>query len=336
MFRRLRSRRAFTLIELLVVIAIIAVLVALLLPAVQQAREAARRSQCKNNLKQLGLALQNYHDTMLIFPPAALWKVAAPAITVGGNGASSSPSSIGATWTMSLLPYIDQAPLYNQYNSQVGTLGQLASGQLIQNTFLPAIACPSDKGATPSNPFTSYGGSWAKGSYAISNTANVSGNLFVGWNTLNLNTKGFAGSGGSCRIADITDGTSNTVAVWEAAAGPAMNDSRGAWALGIMTATSGCDYQGDCDGINNNGNGGCPDDIQYSVGCGAPWNSPGQLLWIRTWAGNDGQLGPKSYHEGGCQAVMADGSVRFMNQYMAAATMRAIITSGGAEVVGAY
>src|SRR5664279_3184236 len=106
--RKLRS--AFTLIELLVVIAIIAVLIALLLPAVQQAREAARRSQCKNNLKQLGLALHNYHDTANTLPPGY----------IGPNTALSTNSNWG--WNVMLLPGLDQAPLYNQISSTtVGT-----------------------------------------------------------------------------------------------------------------------------------------------------------------------------------------------------------------------
>src|SRR5688572_803295 len=105
-----RGANGFTLIELLVVIAIIAVLIALLLPAVQQAREAARRTQCKNNLKQVGLALHNYHDSFNIFP-----------FSVMGDGSCEAtyipPRVTNARgWTM-LLPYFDQAPLFNQYNS---------------------------------------------------------------------------------------------------------------------------------------------------------------------------------------------------------------------------
>src|SRR5579859_7854071 len=100
MFRNLLKRKGFTLIELLVVIAIIAVLVALLLPAVQQAREAARRSQCKNNLKQFGLALHNYHDAYKMFPP--------------GGDAQSWGNSNWLNWQAKILPFIDQGPLYNQ------------------------------------------------------------------------------------------------------------------------------------------------------------------------------------------------------------------------------
>src|SRR5215475_12182066 len=106
-----RKRRAFTLIELLVVIAIIAVLVAMLLPAVQQAREAARRAQCKNNLKQMGLALHNYADVALTFPPAYL---------VGANFDVIS-------WGTLILPHLDQGPLYDKYNCSVPPINEADS-----------------------------------------------------------------------------------------------------------------------------------------------------------------------------------------------------------------
>src|SRR6266542_1460478 len=112
-----RSPLGFTLIELLVVIAIIAILIALLLPAVQQAREAARRTQCRNVLKQFGLALHNYHDTFRAFPPGhlhrGLFDGVADTANAAGNGGT------GFDWTTMMLPYMDQAPLYNQFNLNV-------------------------------------------------------------------------------------------------------------------------------------------------------------------------------------------------------------------------
>jgi prepilin-type N-terminal cleavage/methylation domain-containing protein len=129
------NRKGFTLIELLVVIAIIAVLIALLLPAVQQAREAARRSQCKNNLKQLGIALHNYHDTFSGLPPGAIQVFE----TTGQNE---------ATWISMILPYIDQQPLYNRANFS-SCFGCVASpgnpAYEIVSPLIPMMLCPSDK-----------------------------------------------------------------------------------------------------------------------------------------------------------------------------------------------
>jgi prepilin-type N-terminal cleavage/methylation domain-containing protein len=131
-------RKAFTLIELLVVIAIIAVLIALLLPAVQQAREAARRTQCKNNLKQLGLALHNYHDTANTFPPGWIGK--------------SSGNYSGFGWNSMLLPYVDQGPLYNILsqggipNMLTGLAANTTTTVKTTDSTLGALRCPSDPG----------------------------------------------------------------------------------------------------------------------------------------------------------------------------------------------
>jgi prepilin-type N-terminal cleavage/methylation domain-containing protein len=134
-----RGRRGFTLIELLVVIAIIAVLIALLLPAVQQAREAARRSQCKNNLKQLGLALHNYHDTFncIPFTSSSNW-------LPGANG--NAPAGTAHTWNEFVLPYVDQAPLYNQINFSVDNVNTNPSpnGNILLNIQLSFQQCPSN------------------------------------------------------------------------------------------------------------------------------------------------------------------------------------------------
>src|SRR5262245_47588566 len=137
--RSKRTSQGFTLIELLVVIAIIAVLVALLLPAVQQAREAARRSQCKNNLKQIGLAMHNYHEMASSFPPETIWSFDP---TGTGTGPNKQPRNY--TWLVMLLPYLDQAPLYNAINFSLPIWGQMAAGKSIAGTQLPILACPSD------------------------------------------------------------------------------------------------------------------------------------------------------------------------------------------------
>lgn len=194
--RRCASRRAgFTLIELLVVIAIIGVLVALLLPAVQQAREAARRAQCKNNLKQVGLALHNYHDVANRFPPESIW-----AFTPIG---STTKQPRNYSWIVMLLPYVDQAPLYNSINFSLPIWGQVdTTGQTIVSRQLPVLTCPSDPGlgsAPQGMGWTNYSGAegydwWPRGNDSL-------GGMF----TLNYSTM----------MSQIVDGTSNTIAVGE-------------------------------------------------------------------------------------------------------------------------
>jgi prepilin-type N-terminal cleavage/methylation domain-containing protein/prepilin-type processing-associated H-X9-DG protein len=136
-----RRRKGFTLIELLVVIAIIAVLIALLLPAVQQAREAARRTQCKNNLKQLGLAMHNYESTFRQFPMPAVW-------SINVTGSSSGDPSFAMSWGMAILPYMDQAPLLNAFD-QTQPMWSGANNQGLVAKNLTAHICPSTPAVAP-------------------------------------------------------------------------------------------------------------------------------------------------------------------------------------------
>ena len=197
-----RRMRGFTLIELLVVIAIIAILIALLLPAVQQAREAARRSQCKNNLKQLGLAIHNYHDTHSAFPQ-------------GRFGSVQDSCTGGCAWrgfsaqTM-MLPFMDQAPLYNQinfnlmYNDGTGTPNNNA---LSRNKIAPFI-CPSDQ---------AWAGAEAGNNYVLSAGPSMWWQIAIGQSIGMFNERR------NIRFGDLTDGTSNTIAASEGLKGD--NDS---------------------------------------------------------------------------------------------------------------
>ncbi len=211
-----RRMRGFTLVELLVVIAIIGVLIALLLPAVQQAREAARRMQCSNQLKQLGLAMHNYHDTYQVFPPGSV------------NLSTTSAANQNLTnWAIAILPYIEQAALYEQYDHSVHN--SHASNEDVLKTILPAMLCPSDVGSevlvTPSQL---VGTDIAPGSYK----GNI-GRRFRGANGY-FDYPPYAGTytaaerasigplhvsgvnGLTCeRFATITDGSTNTLLIGE-------------------------------------------------------------------------------------------------------------------------
>jgi prepilin-type N-terminal cleavage/methylation domain-containing protein/prepilin-type processing-associated H-X9-DG protein len=198
MFVRARVRSAFTLIELLVVIAIIAVLVGLLLPAVQKVREAAARTQCMNNLKQMGLGLHNYHSTFAIFPPG--W------VRVANSNPPTDPSW---SWSCFLLPYLEQQNVYNTLSPTSQTLSQAIKNNLTTlQTPIKTFMCPSDT-VFPLNtnrPFTAVVGVTGPISLAISNYPGNGGNT---------SDHGLFQENIAKRISDITDGTSNTLAVGE-------------------------------------------------------------------------------------------------------------------------
>jgi prepilin-type N-terminal cleavage/methylation domain-containing protein/prepilin-type processing-associated H-X9-DG protein len=211
--------RGFTLIELLVVIAIIALLIALLLPAVQQAREAARRTQCRNNLKQIGLALHNYHDTTNTFPPGMFgW----PGTQEGAEWG----------WGTMILPYLDQSPLYNSIAASPGGtsphVNSPAAGfnavmtsfnpqNVLLQTQLSVYRCPSDPGnGVVMIPAGGLNGSVRQNTYTYgrSNYPGVMGSSWSGVGGLLISDGTFAESS-SIRIRDYTDGTSNTFVVGE-------------------------------------------------------------------------------------------------------------------------
>lgn len=186
----LTRRKAFTLIELLVVIAIIAILIALLLPAVQQAREAARRTQCKNNMKQIGLALHNYHDVHRTFPNRFYQPVQ------NACGAANNRRNYAFGWSTMILPFMDQGGLYDALDPGQGCSFPVPStdynGQTLLQNPLPAFACPSDTGASANPAYEGYTKSNYPGSHQVFGSTPT-------------------------RIRDITDGTTNTIMVGERA-----------------------------------------------------------------------------------------------------------------------
>lgn len=304
-----KQSKGFTLVELLVVIAIIGVLVAMLLPAVQAAREAARRSSCSNNMKQLGLGLQNYHDVYKTLPPAHIWWNAPyknPLYTGPGNCSGGANAGMyGGNWLVFILPFVEQQNLHNQWN-QAQPMNN-AANLPVRSQHIEAFCCPSDGFASEDNLMSRYNGSWARASYG-SNSGRLSGGnvlCFTPFQSVPAANRGAMHHMGGAKFAMVTDGTSNSVGVWEIRAGHEVQDPRGTWALARGVMSGGCDYQGDCWGINDN-HGGAPDDVQDCI-------SNGQIKML-CWNGGDGQHGPKSQHPGGCHASLLDASVRFVSQ----------------------
>jgi prepilin-type N-terminal cleavage/methylation domain-containing protein/prepilin-type processing-associated H-X9-DG protein len=232
-----RSDRGFTLIELLVVIAIIAVLIALLLPAVQSAREAARRAQCVNNLKQLGLAVANYESANGVYPLGTYMMNPLPGNQPApGSGATAcSGSHENSIWTR-LLPYMEQAPLYNSFNSAVHYSNP--PNGTFQATGISTIWCPSDPSVsvldftdfTYGMRFSSYhgnGGTWFTPSrYQDPLCCQMNGNDF---STLMGQQNGVFGFYSRTTIASITDGTSNTMLTGELAWGKLNHGDQVCW-----------------------------------------------------------------------------------------------------------
>ena len=188
---RSRARRGFTLIELLVVIAIIAILIALLLPAVQQAREAARRTTCKDNMHNIGIALHNYHETHSTFPP--------------GNVQT---RSFGWGWSAFILPFMEQTPMYSRLG--VGTRRMSTTANSLTQTAIAIYHCPTDTGENIVLARNRHGKMNYRGVWGVSNNGGSQSN----------NGNGSLYANSSVRFRDITDGSANTIMVGECRADP--------------------------------------------------------------------------------------------------------------------
>ncbi|QDU07383.1 DUF1559 domain-containing protein [Gimesia aquarii] len=284
------QKHGFTLIELLVVIAIIAILIALLLPAVQQAREAARRSSCKNNMKQLGLAFHNYHDVFSQFP---LQQTCCAA----GDPGSPAPQTwrIRHSWTVRILPYIDQAPIYNQMN--FSTDGMHGTNLALKQERLKAVECPSDPLVqdTDIGADDVGGAQRAQTDYAISagghpnGAATTPGTSGAGYGQFggvpkSRDVRGmFSRSGYSAKISHVTDGTTNTIMIGEVVGPFCRWQDWGYQSWGTMAH---------------------------------PINFRNEEFIAGTLSIGDANacIGFRSRHEGGAFFTMADGSVHFLSE----------------------
>lgn len=304
----LRPARGFTLIELLVVIAIIAILVALLLPAVQQAREAARRSTCKNNLKQLGLALHNYHDTHRAFPPGHILD----------------PSNLGDRMTFIgfIWPYIEQSALYNQIpapkNPDWGGCGNSTQSKLL-GTIVPVLQCPSDSRGEFGHTCRS------RNSYVT--------NAGLGLLKKELpakHTTGLFYQNSRVRMSDIMDGTSTTMGVSETilVAGTGRGRYRGAWSY-----PEGSHYQHD-----RTPNSPIPDEIRNSM-CDSNDPEDPMAPCIGTYSAHNNRainMAARSRHVGGVHGVLMDGAVRLVSSNIDLSIWQALGTPYGREVIGEF
>jgi prepilin-type N-terminal cleavage/methylation domain-containing protein/prepilin-type processing-associated H-X9-DG protein len=298
--RLVRTRAArcgFTLIELLVVIAIIAILIALLLPAVQQAREAARRTQCKNNMKQIGLALHNYHDTFLVFPPGYVY--------VNENGQS--PEAINPQgwnwvgWMVRVMPFVEQTALYNAIQA-AGAMDQNQNWMQITEftdelatTPLAVYRCPTDT----MGPVNTRRGNWGTSNYGC-----VNGGDFARTDG-NPPYTGIMFVNSSVDIGDIADGTSNTAMVGEREI-TTPRKNRGIWP-----------------GATNN-------IAWYDIG-GVMKNHPNNSLNSPT-----GGAAFSSMHVGGAHFLFADGHVQFLSENMDTSDWERLGKRADGEVLGEF
>ncbi len=320
------KRLGFTLIELLVVIAIIAILVALLLPAVQQAREAARRSSCKNNLKQLALGLHNYHDTYTCLP----------ASRIGPLESSGSYADPRFSAYVGLLPYIEQGPLFD------ANMSKLRPDSRVWNTnFQPyravisTINCPSDVYPTD-----------------ISNGLGMHNYLFsIGDHHSNLYTtgagtmRGLFGTNTSVRFRDITDGLTNTAMLSECVRPPGAGGGAPANRFGAnSSANSNNPAACRASFVNQAYTGGL---LDRNRSLGTRWmdGRPGYINFNTILSPNSavcngqtstGILTPSSMHKGGVQVALADGSIRFISENINTGNLSAPFVNGQPSPYGVW
>ncbi len=303
----IHRRRGFTLIELLVVIAIIAVLIALLLPAVQQAREAARRSQCKNNLKQMGLAMHNYEGAHRRFPSS-------------GQGLGSGP--LGQNFDRQaffthILPYIDQATVTNQYDFG-SYYNQTAANQAATKLSLSMYLCPSASLRNGDKDALGYGAI----DYGPTIHTNIDPNT-------GLPNSAFMVHGGlrwECsKMGQITDGTSTTMAIGEDVG---RHDGMRSLYDDPVTPSVKRSHWRWAEPDNAFGVSFTPNFHK------SPQGGPPTCLWVDMNCGPNDEL--FSFHTGGCHALFCDGHVQFLTDSMDFRVLRGIVSAGQNEVIGEF
>ena len=330
--------RGFTLVELLVVITIIGILMSLLLPAVQSARESARKVQCSNNIRNLGLALNNYHTSFRIFPPSSVWKTgwsASKPILDLANLSKNPNSELAENWVILILPQLEQQNLLASFNLAKPTPD--ASNSTARGTQLSVMLCPTDTFNQKTCDLSSHsmGDGWARGNYAANASLAYLGSggpvdgagtgtqpNSGGW--VKRYNQGVMGANASLRIDDIHDGASNTILVGEIRAGVTPLDTRGVWAMSgsCPSALWAHGYLVDAAGPNANLVGAddsrnCTE-VQTAVGGVTPLIRMGMSCW--TGNGADWQQYARSMHSSGINVCFADSSVHFISDFIETGT----------------
>ncbi len=306
-----RRRPGFTLIELLVVIAIIAVLVALLLPAVQQAREAARRTQCRNNLKQIGLAIHNYESSNLVFPPSSTSAFTRGVWNWPGAGPNDRTIHLHSFASL-ILPYLEGSNIYNGIDYNISSLAP--ANRAMASQILPFYRCPSYTGREYSNdPY--YVTTVGYDKFAVRNYVAIGAKSVVGLSGA-IPADGVMYPGSRTGFRDITDGTSNTVMIAET-----QEENASVWIDG-STASVAARWL-DLTSPSFTGNSVSINHTPYFPGGIFP-ASIGQ-----DW-------GPSSKHAGGAHHLLCDGSVQFLSENMDVLLYDGLVSRNGGEVLGEF
>lgn len=325
--------RGFTLIELIVVISIISVLIALLLPAVQQARESARRTDCRNRLKQIGLALHNYHDSSSVFPPGAV--ILLGKSPVNASDTTTSSATTGGydmvwratngdrcqSWMVLLLPYIEQSPVYQAWNfdSDVKSNKQDSQGRALASRNIPVYQCPSRPFGKSqqvmfqswTGGFNDYGGCFGAGNLAGNSSSNSARTLYHGSDPIVAlgrqdNNIGVFHGNSNTSLTIIDDGASNTIMIGEVQrlnGGAITNTSIGGWALG---------------------------------GLATLFSTFDSSVQTRAGINGDQREAAGSEHVGGAHFCLVDGSVRFLSENMDLKLYSSLGTIGEGENPGDF
>ncbi|WP_339729683.1 DUF1559 domain-containing protein [uncultured Gimesia sp.] len=322
---KIQRKSGFTLIELLVVIAIIAILIALLLPAVQQAREAARRSQCKNQLKQIGLAMHNYHETFQSLPLGGVQS------TSEHNGSPLNFNRDCWGYASRILPYIDQAPMYNTINWSVRSNGNSTVNREQRLERIPVFVCASDDEISTESTNTTWGARIYNYVVCFGTTTYDARTL-----TRGVTTVGKAGMfefDRAVKFRDCRDGLSNTLMVGEIITPVRYNTWGAMGRTGNVMGTGFTAYynpntQNDDELLR------CHADLGANLGARCTQSPPEGGIGGQEYHKHVVSL--RSWHTGGVHVALGDGSVRFISENVDLGTYRALAGRSEGLVVGEY